>query len=78
VGKTIKLRGHPKVYDTNVKTKIGQHNYLGMVTIHKMKEIEMGYHGSKSGILPVKEQRVDGSWLLANKAISLRCTLMGG
>jgi len=49
-----------------------------MVTSHKMKEIEMGYHGSKSGILPVKEQRVDGSWFLANKAISLRCTLMGG
>jgi len=49
-----------------------------MVTSHKMKEIEMGYHGSKSGIMPVKEQRVDGSWFLANKAISLRCTLMGG
>ncbi len=49
-----------------------------MVTSPKMKEIEMGYHGSKSGILPVKEQRVDGSWFLANKARSLRCTLMGG
>jgi len=26
-----------------------------------MSENEMGYRGSKSGILPVKEQRVDGS-----------------
>jgi hypothetical protein len=34
----------------------------------------MGYRGSKSGILPVKEQRVDGSWFL-NK--NLRCTLKG-
>ena len=33
-----------------------QNNYLGMVTSFKMKAIEMGYHGSKSGILPVKEQ----------------------
>ena len=48
-----------------------------MVTSPKMKEIEMGYYRSKSGILPVKEQRVDGSWFLANKARSLRCTLMG-
>ena len=43
-----------------------------------MKEIEMGYHRSKSGILPVKEQWVDGSWFLANKARSLRYTLIGG
>jgi len=38
-----------------------------------MKEIEIGYHRSKSGILPVKEQQVDGNWLLTNKARSLRC-----
>jgi len=48
-----------------------------MVTNHKMKETEKGYRGSKSGILPVKEQRVDGSWLLAKQARSLRCILMG-
>jgi hypothetical protein len=40
----------------------GQTNYLGMVTTHKMRETEMGYRGSKSGIMPVKEQRVDDSW----------------
>jgi len=39
-----------------------------MVTSQKMKETEMGYRGSKSGVVvllsmksPVKEQRVDGS-----------------
>ena len=47
-----------------------------------MKETEMGYRGSKSGSLKrsVKEQRVDGSWLLNKLAVpvrSLRCTLMG-
>jgi hypothetical protein len=62
----------------------GQSNYLGMVTSQKMKETEMGYRGSKSeikypnpNIISVKEQRVDGSWLLVNSASSLRCTLMG-
>jgi len=48
-----------------------------MVTSHKMIENEMGYRGSKSGIKPVKEQRVDGSWFLASQAKNLRCTLMG-
>jgi len=55
-----------------------------MVTSHKMSENEMGYRGSKSEIrnpspnrISVKEQRVDGSWFLAKKARSLRCTLMG-
>ena len=50
-----------------------------------MSENEMGYRGSKSEIqysdpnkISVKEQRVDGSWFLAKKARSLRCTLMGG
>ena len=48
-----------------------------MITSPKMKEIEMGYHRSKSGILLVKEQQVDSSWFLTNKVKSLRCTLMG-
>ena len=39
----------------------GQNNYLGKVTSQKMSENKMGYRGSKSGISPVKEQRVDGS-----------------
>jgi len=51
----------------------------------------MGNRGSKSEILQtqspkkttkkrvsVKEQRVDGSWFLAQQARNLRCTLMGG
>jgi hypothetical protein len=42
----------------------------------------MEYRGSKSVFISnaVKEQRVDGSWLLKNLAVlirSLRCTLMG-
>ena len=54
-----------------------------MVTSHKMSENEMGYRGSKSYfyLKYVKEQRVDGSWLLSKLAVinrSLRCTLMGG
>ena len=40
-----------------------------------MNENEMGYRGSKSGISPVKEQRVDGSW--CKEPMHLRCTLMG-
>jgi hypothetical protein len=52
----------------------GQSNYLGMVTSYKMRETEMGYRGSKSGI-SVKEQRVDGSWFI-NTVINLRCTLI--
>ena len=58
-----------------------------MVTSHKMTETEMGYRGSKSEFIiqnpqpkyinSVKEQRVDGSWFLAQKARSLRYTLMG-
>jgi hypothetical protein len=49
-----------------------------------MSENKMGYRGSKSEIInpspkknfSVKEQRVDGSWFLAQQAKSLRCTLM--
>ena len=61
----------------------GQSNYLGMVTSHKMIESEMGYRGSKSDSVShtefVKEQRVDGSWLLKLAVLirSLRYTLMG-
>ena len=29
-----------------------------------MSENKMGYRGSKSGIMPVKEQRVDDSWFI--------------
>jgi hypothetical protein len=47
-----------------------------------MSENEMGYRGSKSIYLNdfVKEQRVNGSWVIykiKNKKIPLRCTLMG-
>ena len=56
----------------------GQNNYLGMVTSHKISENKIGYRGSKSGIISVKEQRVDGSWFIKQtKIINLRCTLMG-
>src|SRR5581483_3800365 len=56
------------------KVICGQSNYLGKVISHKIKETEMGNRGSKSGIIPVKEQRVDGSYF-ENKS-KLRCTLM--
>ena len=47
-----------------------------------MNENEMGYRGSKSEFVSqpnfVKEQRVDGSYCIANsKHMQLRCTLMG-
>ena len=45
----------------------GQNNYLGKVTSPKMSENKMGNRGSKSGISPVKEQRVDGSWFIKHK-----------
>ena len=62
----------------------GQHNYLGMVTSHKMIENEMGYRGSKSKMVQatqspspvfVKEQRADGSYL--GLIPRLRCALTG-
>jgi hypothetical protein len=46
-----------------------------MVTTYKMRETEMGYRGSKSGISLVKEQRVDGSYCKINK-MQLRYTLI--
>ena len=42
-----------------------------MVTSYKMRETEMGYRGSKSGISLVKEQRVDGS-CCKNKKIAIK------
>ena len=54
----------------------GWSNDSCMVISHKMKETEMGYRGSKSSNLLVKEQRVDGSWDLFFKK-SLRGTLKG-
>jgi len=68
------------------KTISGWANHSGKVISQKMKETEKGYRGSKSEILQtqspkrvsVKEQRVDGSWFLAQQARNLRCTLMGG
>jgi len=35
-----------------------------------MSENKMGYRGSKSGISPVKEQRVDGSWFIKQTKIN--------
>ena len=60
----------------------GQNNYLGMVTIQKMNENEMGNRGSKSEFLSqinsVKEQRVDGSYCIkaSTSRMQLRCILM--
>jgi hypothetical protein len=55
-----------------------------MVTSQKMNENEMEYRGSKSEIqnpqpneISVKEQRVDGSYLIKLYLIKLRYTLMG-
>jgi hypothetical protein len=55
-----------------------------MVTSHKMSENEMEYRGSKSDFkilkpkeISVKEQRVDGSYLIKYYLIKLRYTLMG-
>jgi len=41
-----------------------------------MKETEMGYRGSKSGISLVKEQRVDGSCCTKILKLQLRYTLI--
>jgi LAGLIDADG DNA endonuclease family/NADH dehydrogenase len=53
----------------------GWTNHSCKVISQMMKETEMEYCGSKSGVIFVKEQRVDGScWI---DSIQLRCTLMG-
>ncbi len=62
------------------KTISGWIRHSGKVISQNMIEREMDNCGSKSAILAVKEQRVDGSWLLKKTAEgkrSLRCTLMG-
>ena len=64
----------------NWKNKSGWSNHSGRVTSQNMIEREMDNHGSKSAMLAVKEQRVDGNWLQNkfNDLIwSLRCTLTG-
>lgn len=71
-GDTLKLLV-PNYYR---KVISGQNNYLGMVTSQKIKETEMGNRGSKSGIIPVKEQRVDGSYFSLKIHEKLRYTLM--
>ena len=61
------------------KTISGWIRHSGIVTSQNMIEREMDDCGSKSALIAVKEQRVDGSWLLKNLAEgirSLRCTLM--
>jgi len=77
-GDTLKLM----IPSINRKVNSGQINSLGMVTSHKMMETEMGNRGSKSGSFglpePVKEQRVDGSYLGSIRDPKLRCTLTGG
>ena len=64
----------------NWKIICGWSNYSDKVTSQKINENEVGYRGSKSNLNRfVKEQRVDGSWLLCKKAVpyrSLRYTLM--
>jgi len=58
----------------------GWTNHSGIVISQNMNESEMENRGSKSAEIAVKEQRVDGSWLLnkiADPKRSLRCTLMG-
>lgn len=47
-----------------------------MVTSKEMINFEMGNRGSKSNILFVKEQRVNGSSVLYKKAV--RCILVAG
>jgi len=73
-GNTLKLM----IPNYNRKYLSGQNNYLGKVTTHKISENKMGNRGSKSGIMPVKEQRVDDSWFIKTNLnlINLRCTLM--
>ena len=61
------------------KNYSGWTNHLGTVTTHEIARNEMGNRGSKSVVnysnvyTTVKEQRVDGSWLLKN---NLRYTLL--
>ncbi len=75
-GKLLKL----KVPSSKWKCMSGWSNYSGTVINLKMSENEMDNRGSKSTILnsiAVKEQRVDGSWLIEPSLVNLRCTLRG-
>ena len=56
----------------------GWFNYSGKVIIYKIIERLMGYRGSKSVIIAVKEQRVYGCWCIILQGLEhLRCTLKG-
>ena len=75
-GELLKL----KVPSSKWKCRSGWSNYSGTVISLKMSENEMDNRGSKSTILnsiAVKEQRVDGSWLIEPSLVNLRCTLRG-
>lgn len=75
-GELLKL----KVPNSKWKGMSGWTNYSGTVISLKMSENEMDNRGSKSTILnsiAVKEQRVDGSWLIEPSLVNLRCTLRG-
>ena len=75
-GELLKL----KVPSSEWKGMSGWSNYSGTVISLKMSENEMDNRGSKSTILnsiAVKEQRVDGSWLIEPSLVNLRCTLRG-
>lgn len=50
----------------------------GMVITLEMKETEMGYRGSKSNLMFVKEQRIDGFQLWIYMFIFVRCILVAG
>jgi hypothetical protein len=68
------------ILNYNWKIISGWTNHSGIVISQNMIEREMDNRGSKSAILAVKEQRIDGSWLLKNWAEgirSLRYILMG-
>jgi hypothetical protein len=80
-GDTLKLF----IPSYNRKAFSGWSNFPCMVISKKMNENEMGYRGSKSEFLhpqpieiPVKEQRVDGSYFGSLWIPRLRCTLTDG
>ena len=75
-GELLKL----KVPSSTWKCMSGWTNYSGMVINLKMSENEMDNRGSKSTApcgAVVKEQRVDGNWLIEPNLVNLRCTLWG-
>jgi len=73
-----KILNWPKLSNSGNTLKLMVPNYswktVSGVTIHKIYENKMGYRGSKSANMAVKEQRVYGSWCIT--PIHLRCTLM--